>query len=316
MKKTIFALVVLAGVVSAETYTWTPQSGSNSWGTPANWQTSAGTAATSVPKYTNTNADTYIVGDGSSISAIKHSVGNLGASLALGDNVSLSANWAFIFKEVSIGKNFSYNFTGEDGKVGDGIKWGVDNSVCATANKLTLDSAYSHNARILTSIGVGSSIDFGTEGSIDLSMYVDTQNNQGTHLGGKKLALSAAITLNDSAASGEIEMVTRYLITGKNIWYRDVTGVNAMVDYTLSVVRETGGASLTQYELAKSEDAAWVINGLTVDSSALTAGAYRYVATEQNGIGIQYWNYTIPEPTTATLSLLALAGLAARRRRK
>lgn len=317
MKKTIFSLVVLTGVVSAETYTWTPQDGSNQWGTSGNWQTSAGTAASSLPIYTNNEVDTYVVGNGANISAINHSVGNLGASLFMGDNVSLSANWAFIFQNITIGKGFSYDFVDpKDGKVGDGIKWGVDAKVSETVNKLSLNSAYSHNAKILTSIGVGSSIDFGTDGSIDLSKYVESQNNNGTHLGGKKLALSAAITLNDAAASGEIELFTRYLITGNNIWYRDVVGDKAMVDYTSSAVKDTNGTMLTQYELAKSEGADWIINGQKVETAALAAGAYRFVATEQNGIGIQYWNNTIPEPTTATLSLLALAGLAASRRRK
>lgn len=56
------------------------------------------------------------------------------------------------------------------------------------------------------------------------------------------------------------------------------------------------------------------------DTSALTAedvGKYQF-AVEGNKLMVQYAAYSqsIPEPTTATLSLLALCGLAARRRRK
>lgn len=54
------------------------------------------------------------------------------------------------------------------------------------------------------------------------------------------------------------------------------------------------------------------------DEAALTAadvGQYRFLI-EGNTLKVQYAAYLVPEPTTATLSLLALAGLAARRRRK
>ncbi len=49
-----------------------------------------------------------------------------------------------------------------------------------------------------------------------------------------------------------------------------------------------------------------VIDSLVTFDEALTGDALTYA----------YKTYTIPEPATATLSLLALAGLAARRRRK
>ena len=50
----------------------------------------------------------------------------------------------------------------------------------------------------------------------------------------------------------------------------------------------------------------------------LTATAPAYYVTKSNsGISVSYtYGLNVPEPTTATLSLLALAGLAARRRRK
>lgn len=54
------------------------------------------------------------------------------------------------------------------------------------------------------------------------------------------------------------------------------------------------------------------------NEAALTGtdvGQYRFLI-EDNALKVQYAAYLVPEPTTATLSLLALACLAARRRRK
>ena len=55
------------------------------------------------------------------------------------------------------------------------------------------------------------------------------------------------------------------------------------------------------------------MNGINNGGIALyliTSDAYNVVATNYPGMPV------VPEPATATLSLLALAGLAARRRRK
>lgn len=306
MRKSIISLLLISGIAMAETYTWTGQKGDNKWGTSENWITAGGTVPTALPGYTNTEEDTYIIGDNAVVSADKHSVGNLGASLIVGDNVTLGGNWAFIFKNITIGKNFTSTFSG------DGIKWGIDSDVSSTPNTLILNSSYSFSNNILTSIGVGSTVSFGTEGIINLS----SDNNQMavSKLGGKALTLNAEFTLINWEG-GPLELNTRYLITGNNIWYRDVTNENKVVDYTASTMSDTNGQTLTKYDIAKSETATWTLNGVAVSEDKLTAGAYRFIATETGGIGVQYFNY-IPEPTTATLSLLALSGLAARRRRK
>ena len=55
----------------------------------------------------------------------------------------------------------------------------------------------------------------------------------------------------------------------------------------------------------------------TIAKLEATAENYRkyLLGSDKNGVYVQYVK-AIPEPTTATLSLLALVGLAARRRRK
>lgn len=302
--------MALTHLASAETYTWAPQGDSTQWGSAGNWQTSNGSPATAIPQYDNKNEDTYIINNGYTVSAKNHSVGNLGATLLVGDNVTLGGNWAFIFKNITIGKNFTSTFEG------DGIKWATSaDGVSNTANTLNIDSLYSHNNLILSTIGVNSTVNFGTEGCIALTSNTAPNQLAGVKgLDGKALTLTAAFTMGDATGSGELELVTRYLISGTNIWYRDVE--DKVVDYDSSILTETSGYTLSKYDLAKSDTAAWQINGQTVSNADLVAGAYRFFATEKGGIGIQYWNaLAIPEPTTATLSLLALAGLAARRRR-
>lgn len=313
MKGFLFFAVMMGSLAMAETYTWNPQGGSTSWGTASNWQLSGGSQATSIPQYPNTNEDTYIIGDGSTVNANGHSVGNLGATLQIGDNVKLSANWAFIFKNISIGSGADFN-----GVSGDGIKWGTDNKTSTTPNKLTLNSSYTLNNNILSSIGSGSTVDFQTCGHIKIT---DVSGNRAgiDYLAKKALTLSASVTLTASTdTNAPLKKEIRYLIEGPNIWYRDVdaSNTNKVVDYTLSSVSETSGITLTKYDLATSEDAVWMRNGSEVSADDLSAGDYRFVATESDGIGIQYWDNNVPEPTTATLSLLALAGLAARRRRR
>ncbi|MGN0821727.1 MAG: PEP-CTERM sorting domain-containing protein, partial [Akkermansia sp.] len=228
-------------------------------------------------------------------------------------NVKLSASWDFVFKNISIGSGADFSDVS-----GDGIKWSTDNNASSTPNKLTLNSSYTHNNNILSTIGVGSTVDFQTSGYIKI---IDVSGNGAgiSYLSGKALTLSASVTLTASTdTNAPLKKVTRYLIEGPNIWYRDVdaSNTNKVVDYTLSSVSETSGLTLTKYDLATSEDAAWMLNGTAVGADDLSAGAYRFVATESDGIGIQYWDNNVPEPTTATLSLLALAGLAARRRRR
>lgn len=301
MKKTLIAILALGGLAMGETYTWTNETGNNKWGTAGNWMVgSTGQAATAIPEYTNNNADTYIIGDGYTVDVTNRSVGNLEAILIVGDNVSLGGNWAFIFQSVTIGSNFTSTFTG------DGIKWttsmnATDSS--SVANSLTLNCAYEYgNDRILSTIGAGSTIHLGIDGKIT--------TKGGNIAQGKKLVLTADVTLNQGHEKSTL--VDRVLIAGNNIWYRDVTNENGVLDMDALTLTSIDGDTMKKYDFVKDTNASWTIDGT---EAATTAGAYRFYAT-MDGIGVQYYTVAVPEPTTATLSLLALAGLAARRRRK
>jgi len=196
------------------------------------------------------------------------------------------------------------------GNVTGQIAWTTEGD--AATNTLTLNTVYDAGNSILSTIAKGSTINFMTDGKI-----VTAGGDFGL---GKNLTLTATITLDENAAD---VITTRWLITGNNIWYRDnwsQNSQNTLVNFETFLITESTGKELTRYANVTDLNAEWTLYGDTAtaelgDPVELGAGAYRYVATTE-GIGVQYYQKNVPEPATATLSLLALAALAARRRRK
>lgn len=66
------------------------------------------------------------------------------------------------------------------------------------------------------------------------------------------------------------------------------------------------------YTAALADVTATFATGNPLTRSAATVECSGYLSSD----GVLYFAAAVPEPTTATLSLLALAGLAARRRRR
>ena len=89
-------------------------------------------------------------------------------------------------------------------------------------------------------------------------------------------------------------------------------------DYTIKYLGGTNGSAEAELYLGGAVVASFTggnhnMNGINQGADTLqlhTNAAYNVVATDYPGMP------SVPEPATATLSLLALAGLAARRRRK
>lgn len=127
----------------------------------------------------------------------------------------------------------------------------------------------------------------GTSSSIGDYGYIFRGTNKGECIG-----VSASKSLNGGMPFGAST------ITGKIAW----NTTDSVFTLTLTSSAWTNNEAL-KFDLGKSvtvDNVVFSVNG--VDTPSFTAAS---IST-----------YSVPEPTTATLSLLALAGLAARRRRK
>lgn len=139
-------------------------------------------------------------------------------------------------------------------------------------------------------------LNFGQTGQI---VYADGSRN-GIEGNTRTITLSATLdTWAATQSESGYEVVTRYLIAG-----------DSGNDFSTTLYQSLTLAGGTIVDTAN--------NVLTKSDVALTASAEDlgkyYIVSDSKGIGISY--VTVPEPATATLSLLALAGLATRRRRK
>ena len=94
------------------------------------------------------------------------------------------------------------------------------------------------------------------------------------------------------------------------------TRVVFTMNYKDGTVFQTSGTA------ASVKSGSWEPSGLTLDTAAVTSVAMynAYITIDDaKSVGLNMLSESapvVPEPATATLSLLALAGLAARRRRK
>ncbi len=233
-------------------------------------------------------------------------------TLTVGDNTKASFNGATsagtletgagstLSGTVTVASTATINGSVENG----GLQWAAGQS----AQTFNLNTVYDvGNANVLTTIATGSTINFGETGMIELG----TAGQDNTGLAGKSLTLTASFTLNEAVEGSILSTETLWLIKG--------TGIDAsLVNFDASTATESGSSALTRYAWATSLEAEWVLPESTAElmraATEPEAGAYRFVATDE-GIGVQYYQNNVPEPTTATLSLLALAALAARRRR-
>lgn len=141
-------------------------------------------------------------------------------------------------------------------------------------------------------------VNFGT-----LAYRVDSTDNSkwnGTY------TLSANCTNGYITGSGDIELFERTLMTFSGFTANSGDITTLLDNYIVGDAITLNGIEMTR---VTAEFDAAALNDSNV-------GQYRFLIDGNNNLKVQYAAYTVPEPTTATLSLLALAGLAARRRRK
>ncbi|MCI7699276.1 MAG: PEP-CTERM sorting domain-containing protein [Akkermansia sp.] len=142
-------------------------------------------------------------------------------------------------------------------------------------------------------------------GTLTLDASAGATSEQG---GTKGLATTGSLTLGSG-------LTLDLLNLGKLTTNDSLKLFSGVTSLTFTQLNETGvGPSTTKTDAITIEDkldASTVFSGLGKDDFWLT-----YTGTADGGIVALVAQRDVPEPTTATLSLLALMGLAARRRRK
>ena len=115
---------------------------------------------------------------------------------------------------------------------------------------------------------------------------------------------TGALTLNDCTLNFSDGVIID--LGGNNL----ILGDNVAITLSVESLENIEG-----FSLFKAEGNVTGLDGITVTFEDET-GAQKVAALSVNSDGTVVTTAAVPEPTTATLSLLALAGLAARRRRK
>lgn len=277
MKKTIVILMALAGVASAD-YVWKGGStiDSDGWKNSENWTLGEGdTFNGNGPGMSNSNMWGDIY-----VSGASGSVGNE-------SNFTLEG-WSLDF-HLSNSADLTFQRIQK-------FQGGANITIDETSS-LTIYSYYGGND--------GGSINLDNKGSFTLGYSLRTQGGEGFNMNLFDTGIVTLKAQNTNAAnSAKVASITAML-----------TGTEAGIQERILINKESGvsfDSTATTYTFTD-------VNGsvmTAVDSLealvAATAPSY-YVTKDDNGIKVSY--VLVPEPTTATLSLLALAGLAARRRR-
>lgn len=287
MKKTIAVLLGLAGVASAA-YEWNGGDTitSENWGDKDNWVLTDGstwTGAGNGPGTANSNMWRSIIVSGAS-GLVGDKPGTAVSPIMEGWNLGLT---------LTNGSNLTF---GQIKK----FQGGVDIDIDATSS-LTIKEYWSGND--------GGSVTLNNAGSFTLYYSLRHQGGDGFNM---NLFDSGEVTFlsqngNATQNSAKVTSITAQL-TGSD------AGIQTRQLITMTDV--SFADTVTTYNFTDADGKLMT----AVDSLAAleTASAPSYFVTKDaSGISVAYtYGISVPEPTTTALSLLALAGVAARRRRK
>lgn len=257
-----------------------------------------------------TDYTTYFLnsGDGS-VAAMKTASGNKLTTVELASEETLTVNAAV--KNVNVAKDKKTKATiTEEGSItnltmAENSDLLVTTDKKVTLNTLTLKSGAEvtvsdHKGAValqnLTVTGENTTINADLAiggGTMTMSGSVEMGCSVSLGLDSNGLASKEALTLTNGSVNAENQLESYILFTG----------VDSLTLGTLGEVSEGW------------YDASTVISSITVGTGAITVVPANCVIGYWNGT-VSVADKTLPEPATATLSLLALAGLAARRRRK
>lgn len=171
-------------------------------------------------------------------------------------------------------------------------------------------------------VGVYSGSDSTTESALNICGYEGEKDGSGAYMGSLTLGSGAKLEANLLLYRTELTFKGGALAMGSTLTLIS-GGSSKLLGVDLSTVTTSGltlftgvGGFSTGWSDTASADAVTIDDAHDIFGN-LTAGAYslRYTGGTDGDV-LLIANNPTPEPTTATLSLLALMGLAARRRRK
>lgn len=161
-------------------------------------------------------------------------------------------------------------------------------------------------------LGQNSVLSLTKDGNINVSTFTIGKNSAVNWTNDYDLGYSRSFTINygtfTADSYGQFNVTTE-----RALWYNgNKVTLNGVLDFAEV---DPGEGTIRLYTLNGGVD------GLNIDYSGLqvinTNDRITYeIKQENNGVSIAYKVAPVPEPATATLSLMALAGLAARRRRR
>ncbi len=330
MKKTLIALMALTGVAFAETYNYV---GNNDWTeNEYNWKSDAETCPSeNSGGWTDTGSgNKFVIGSGK----IAKSGGNMifaNTTLEIQNGGTLNTVAATRFNNTTLEIQNGGAMTVSDAAQFNGTTLEIQKGGTLTATAETKFNNTSINIAdggVFTSTTSGGGIklkDVTINTNSNVTLHRLTFNSDGnmgniTFNLGNEGKISVTNTYKDTGYTSSITLsaiLQDGFLTGSG---DIILGERVLVDFGAQVTASY--ALSTLLGVAQGGELTLKNGGkLTLgdfNASALTAGdvgKYKLVM-EGSALKVQYAAYSIPEPTTATLSLLALAGLAARRRRK
>lgn len=211
-----------------------------------------------------------------------------------------------------------------------GVTFGNCAQTSPSAVTLTIDSGMTGSVVSLVQTGTTTNVTLQTAGEAGLDEAVFTPN---TNVGNGSPwtatfnfdDVNKALTSLDSINLGVVLFSsTGVYQTSSAVWTGDITFTATITDSTTASQLGTFAYTLTPGSGKESTPFEITLEGNSIDLTNVSSFNMELKLTEtlQSGTfaGLSGMGFkgtpVVPEPTTATLSLLALAGLAARRRRK
>lgn len=286
MKKTLITLAALATSTAFADWTW--QGGetinNESWGTVGNWVNDQGEHPAKAPALPSSNnwQKLHISNASGTVTGLEGWAVNL--DLTGGTNLTMTAGklqgGASEPVDIAVDSTsaLTLNITGGNLK---------GNKIFDIAGQVTLNLAAVPQTPNTNDEKANWDVTLSGNGSLTINVNTtSTSTNQLWQ--GLTLDLTDSSLFKASHEYGTIQTVKVIDMTGQKLGYGDVT---------LDSGSTLGGLQA---------------NSVETEDALVNAGDY-IITTDNTGV---YVTYVTPEPTTATLSLLALAGLCARRRRK